>query len=211
MKKAIFFDLDGTLWNALTELTESWNFAMEENNLHYRFDFNTMQSYMGLTPLETVKLAFKDVDEKTGLKYFKICFNSEIKYLSKKPGKLYPHEEEVLKKLSQYYDLYVVSNADVGYIDNYMNACNMKKYYKGFLCAGDTNLDKSENIRYLMKKENIDRVIYVGDTKKDMEQSLKAGVDFIHASYGFGKIENPPYKINSLDELIDLVNCIFNK
>ena len=211
MKQAIFFDLDGTLRNALEELTESWNFAMEKNNLHYRFDTKMMQSCMGLTPLETVKLFFSDVDEKTGLKYFKICFDEEIKYLAKHPGKLYPHEEKVIAELSKNYDLYVVSNADVGYIDNYLVACKMGKYFKGSLCAGDTNLDKSENIKLLKNKEHIDQVIYVGDTKKDMEQTLLAGAEFIHASYGFGEIDNPPHKINNLDELIETINSVFIK
>lgn len=209
MRRALFFDLDGTLWDALIPLCESWNEAMENNNLPYRFDLPTMLSYMGLTPLETVHLAFKDVDEETGLKYFDICFQHEIKYLSIHPGKLYPHEEEVIAKLSNLCDLYVVSNADCGYIENYLNACGMAKYFKGHLCAGDTKLDKCDNIKLLKDKENIDEVIYIGDTNKDMIETLKAGVPFIHASYGFGKIDNPPYKITSLLELEDIVRKIF--
>ena len=34
---------------------------------------------------------------------------------------------------------------------------------------------------------------------------------FIHAAYGFGIIENDEYKINSLDELPDLIDNLFNK
>ena len=71
---------------------------------------------MGLTPLETVRLAFNDVSEKEGLKYFDICFEYEIKYLASHPGKLYPSEFEVLSLLSKTYPLYIVSNADKGYI-----------------------------------------------------------------------------------------------
>lgn len=210
MKKALFFDLDGTLRNALEPLKDSYNEAMKLNNLPYRFDLTKIQSYMGLTPIETVHLAFPDVDEETGLGYFKICFDHEIKYLAIHPGELFPNEEEVLSDLSSRYDLYVVSNADIGYIENYLNACNMSKYFKGHLCAGDTNKDKAFNIQYLKEKENIDKVIYIGDTNKDYIESTKAGVEFIHASYGFGEIKSCKYSIKSLKELPSLVDHIFN-
>ena len=46
--------------------------------------------------------------------------------------------------------------------------------------------------------------IYVGDTKGDMEASYYAGIPFVYASYGFGKVESFDYKINDISELLDL-------
>ena len=86
----------------------------------------------------------------------------------------------------------------------------MEKYFKGHLCAGDTKLAKWQNIQKLKKDEGIDEVIYVGDTLKDKNESMKAGVKFIHAAYGFGKIEDDPYKIEALVELPSLVEKLFN-
>ena len=209
MKQAIFFDLDGTLWDALIPLRDSYNLAMEKHGLHYRFDLDKVKSFMGLTPEETAVLVFDDVNLKLGLEYFYICLNAELEYLKVHPGKLYPHEEDMLKELSKDYDLYLLSNADKGYIEKYLDGYNFHKYFKGHLCAGDTGLDKKENIKYLMNKEKIDQVIYVGDTKKDMEQSKEAGVEFIHAAYGFGKIENAKYSISNLLELGKVVKKVF--
>lgn len=209
MNRAIFFDLDGTLWDALEPITKSWNNSMEINNLKYRFSKEDIKSVMGLTPLETVDKLFNDVEPKLGYKYFDICVRGEIAYLALNPGKLYPHEKEVLAKLKEEYNLYIVSNSDKGYIENYLNACNTKDFFKGHLCAGDTSLDKGQNIRILMEKEGIDEVIYVGDTFKDYLECQKANVHFVHASYGFGKIDNCVNKIDSLDELISLVHKIF--
>lgn len=208
-KKAILFDLDGTLWNALDIITEAWNKAMKEHNLKYSFSLETMKSFMGLTPKETAPLAFKDVDLNKGLEYFVLCLNEEIKYLRVHPGKLYENEEEVLKELSKHYPLFIVSNSDKGYIEDYLNAYDFNKYFKDHVCAGDTDLEKWQNILYIKNKYQLEEIIYVGDTKKDLNESIKAGVKFIHASYGFGEIEEEVNKINKLKELPDLIKKVF--
>jgi phosphoglycolate phosphatase len=211
MKKAIFFDLDGTLWDAINEIKDSWNEAMKELHEPYSFTYEKMKSFMGLTPLETVPLAFPGVSIDKGLKLFKACFNNEIKYLKTHLGKLYPNEEIILKELSKKYSLYIVSNADVGYIDNYVNGYQFNAIYDGLLCAGDTGFPKYKNIIYLKEKEKIDEVIYVGDTEKDLIESTKANVKFIHAAYGFGVIKDDKNYINSLKELPALVDKIFSE
>ena len=208
-KKAILFDLDGTLRNALDTITEAWNKAMKEHNLKYSFSLETMKSFMGLTPKETAPLAFKDVDLNKGLEYFELCLNEEIKYLRVHPGKLYEDEEEVLKELSKHYPLFIVSNSDKGYIEDYLNAYDFNKYFKDHVCAGDTDLEKWQNIFYIKNKYQLEEIIYVGDTKKDLNESIKAGVKFIHASYGFGEIEEEVLKISKLRELPDLIKKVF--
>ena len=208
-KKAILFDLDGTLWNALDTITEAWNKAMKEHNLKYSFSLETMKSFMGLTPKETAPLAFKDVDLNKGLEYFALCLNEEIKYLRVHPGKLYEDEEEVLKELSKHYPLFIVSNSDKGYIEDYLNAYDFNKYFKDHVCAGDTDLEKWQNILYIKNKYQLEEIIYVGDTKKDLNESIKAGVKFIHASYGFGQIEEEVLKTSKLKELPDLIKKVF--
>lgn len=211
MKKAIFFDLDGTLWDALLQITDSWNMTMIKNNYRYRFDVQIIKSYMGLTPEETCKLAFNDISLKEGLKIFKFLVEDEIVFLSKNPGKTYDYEDEVLENLSKKYDLFVVSNSDKGYVENYLSTCNKTKYFKGHICAGDTGLAKWQNIILLKEKEHIDKVIYVGDTLKDKNESEKANATFIHAKYGFGKIDDDCHEINGLQELPKLVEQIFEK
>lgn len=210
MKKSIFFDLDGTLWDAINQIKESWNLTMERLDQPFSFSFEMIKSTMGLTPLETLPITFPGLEEEKAMELFKECVKDEIKFLSKKPGTLYPNEEEVLSSLAQKYQLYVVSNSDVGYVENYLTSCHMEKYFKGHVCAGDTKLAKWQNILYLKEKEGIDEVIYVGDTLKDKIESRKANVQFIHASYGFGVIENDEFKITNLLELPLLVDKLFN-
>lgn len=212
MKKyALFFDLDGTLWDALTKIKDSYNLTMKNNNLPYSFSLKDVQGIMGLTPLETVKVFFKDdLNEKEGLELFKKMFLDELIYLKSNPGTLYQNEINVLNELNKKYDLFIVSNADKGYIETYLNVSKeLPLLFKDHLCAGDTFLDKKDNILLLKKKYNIDEIIYIGDTDKDRIESEKANVKFIHASYGFGKIEKKVNSISSLNELPTLVDKLF--
>lgn len=211
MKRAVFFDLDGTLWDALSQIRDSWNIAMEKENKPYRFSLSDIKSYMGLTPEETAPIAFINENDKDALALFYKCVDQEIKDLSVNPGKLYKDEEEVLKTLSHKYLLYVVSNAACGYIDNFIHGYHFEKYFYSFICSGDTHLDKHDNIKYLIKRDNLDEVIYVGDTYKDMMECKAANVTFIHTTYGFGQIDEKVYKIDNLLELPSLVTSIFDK
>lgn len=211
MKKAIFFDLDGTLWDALNQITISWNLTMEKFHYPYRFSLEDVKSIMGLTPEETCQLLFKDKSLKEGLDIFHLLVKEEINYLSKHPGIIYENEDQVLSVLNAKYDLYVISNSDKGYIENYLSTCNKEKYFKGHICASDLGLPKWKNILYVKKKEKIDEVIYVGDTLKDKIESERAHVKFIHAAYGFGKIDDDQVKINNLRELILKAEEVFDK
>lgn len=206
----LIFDLDGTLWDAIDPIMQSWNKAMSDNGKHYRFTYEMIKSYMGLTPIETVKLAFDDVCEEEGLHLFSICIKEEIKYLSTKPGIIYKKELETVEFLSKKYPLFIVSNCDSGYIENFLYGCNMKKYFLDYLCIGDTKKEKWENILLIKEKYNINKVIYIGDTLKDKTETLKANSLFIHAAYGFGQIENDEYFINSIDELPRIIEDILN-
>lgn len=211
MKQAIIFDLDGTLWNALSSICDSWNQTMIRLNKKYRFTIDIIQTHMGLTPEETGPIAFYDESFSDSMYLFKECVKDEIKYMASHPGKMYEGELEAIKELTKTYDLYIVSNADKGYVENYLYALNMKPFFKDYVQYGDTNLPKWKNILYIKEKHNINELVYVGDTKKDKEECLLADVPFIHARYGFGIIENEKYYIDSLKDLKTVVDKIFTK
>lgn len=83
-----------------------------------------------------------------------------------------------------------------------MEKLGLEEYISGHLCFGDTGTEKGETIRRLMRKHNIESAAYIGDTLGDMEAAEQAGIDFIHAAYGFG---NPPRYVAKIQQFNDLL------
>ena len=99
------------------------------------------------------------------------------------------------------YQLAVVSNCQRGYIDAFLASSGAGDLFLDYEEWERTGLTKGENIRLVMERNGYKKGIYIGDTKKDQEASIQAGIPFIHAAYGFGKSENPDGIINALTEL----------
>ncbi|MDD6307384.1 MAG: HAD family hydrolase, partial [Clostridiales bacterium] len=71
-------------------------------------------------------------------------------------------------------------------------------------CYGNNLLQKGENIRLVAERNGLESAVYVGDIQGDYDASKKAGVDFIHAAYGFGTIDTEVPRIEAFEELADL-------
>ncbi len=190
MNKGIIFDLDGTLWDSSEQVVTSWNMALAKRpETDLQITVADMKGYMGKTLEAIAELMMPEIELKLRLEIMKDCCDTEQKYLETHSGKLFPELEETLKKLSEKYKLFIVSNCQDGYIQTFF-ICNpqLKKYFSDFECPGRTGKGKGENIRLVFERNNLDKAIYVGDTQGDCDASDFAGVPFVHAAYGFGSI-----------------------
>lgn len=124
--------------------------------------------------------------------------------LLKEGGTLYPNTRETIINLSRKYKLYIVSNCVKGYIESFLNTSGLKAYFDDYESYGNTLLSKGENIKLVIERNNLKNPIYVGDTKGDMEASYYAGIPFVYATYGFGKVESFDYKINDISQLSNI-------
>ena len=203
MKKVgLIFDLDGTLWDATAPVAEAWQEVCREMiDPSFTLTKEETEKFMGLTMVEIGQRlsngVFRGVDFE---RFMKRCFDYEVEYLTTHPGDLYPHELEVLAELKkQGYPLFIVSNCQLGYIDNYLAI--VPPLFDGFLCYGHTNKEKSVTIAKMMEMAGLDAAIYIGDTAGDENASHKAGCPFIYARYGFGQSDNHEGVIDSFDDL----------
>ena len=109
------------------------------------------------------------------------------------------------------YDLYIVSNCQRGYIESFFAYHGLGRYFKDTECYGNNELEKSENIKLIVERNNIDEAVYVGDIQGDYDSSKKAGVKFIHAAYGFGTIDDDVPAIRKFSELPQVADRVFDE
>lgn len=199
----IIFDLDGTLWNTIIPTHKAANDIAKDNNLK-GITLDTIIDGMGKDKIYNAKNYYPEVDLNKALELLDKSSIKNNNYIKNKEASIYPNVEETLQKLSNKYNLYIVSNCfDNNYINNFKSYLNVD--FKDSIAAGSLNINKAEAIKLIIKNNNIDTAIYVGDTKLDYDSATEANIPFIYAQYGFGTIDNYKYSINSITELD---NCI---
>lgn len=208
MKKGIIFDVDGTLWDSCEVVAESWNVYLEKEapDVKVHLTDQDLRSVMGKTMTQIGDALFPMVSPERRTQVTEGCCVFEVDYLRKvRGGQVYPGVREVMERLAGEYHLYIVSNCQEGYIEDFIYWAGVGDLIEDFESFGNTGLEKYENIRLLAERNSLDAAVYVGDTQGDYESTCKAGLPFIHARYGFGKVdESLPY-INGLEELPRLV------
>lgn len=208
MKKGIIFDVDGTLWDSCEVVAESWNAYLEKEapDVKAHLTDQDLRRVMGKTMTQIGDALFPMVSPERRAQVTEGCCVFEVDYLRKvRGGQVYPGVREVMERLAGEYHLYIVSNCQEGYIEDFIYWAGVGDLIEDFESFGNTGLEKYENIRLLAERNSLDAAVYVGDTQGDYESTCKAGLPFIHARYGFGKVdESLPY-INGLEELPRLV------
>ena len=201
----IIFDVDGTLWDSTDSVADSWNLAIRENSsLDLTIDGEILQGLFGKTMTEIADALFPSLSEEERMNFIQICFDYENHYLKTHPGRMYDGVVDTVKKLSERYPLFIVSNCQCGYIEAMLNAFGLGPYIKDHLCFGETQTPKSQTILKLMERNALKDVVYVGDTQGDADACRDAGVPFIFAEYGFGEVPDAEVRIKALSELLTI-------
>ena len=201
-RDSIIFDLDGTLWNASETVVRAFNDSIRAIGFDINLTSQTVRDFSGMK-MDDIFTQYFSFVPKGKLKEFETIYaEKESQYLQQFGGELFPKVKETLEKLAENYRLFIVSNCMKGYIENFIEFFSFEDLFEDFECFGNDGLPKDKNIRMIVERNNLQNPVYVGDTIWDKESSEKAGVDFIHAAYGFGKIENPKVQIQNFEDLL---------
>ncbi|WP_324341929.1 hypothetical protein [Ruminococcus sp.] len=64
---------------------------------------------------------------------------------------------------------------------------------------------RGDNIALIVSRNGLDKAWYVGDIQGDYDSTMEAGIDFIHAAYGFGTIDHPVPELERFSDLPELM------
>ncbi|WP_226658093.1 HAD family hydrolase [Pseudalkalibacillus hwajinpoensis] len=186
---SIIFDLDGTIWDPIDTVLLAWNSRLKEySQITKKLTRTDFEGTMGLQMHDISLKLFPYLSEDVRTQVITECCAVEQGYLEKYGGFLYPQVEKVLNKLSQTYQLYIVSNCQDGYIESFYASHRLGKYFQDYENPGRTGLSKGENINLIIERNNLSAPIYVGDTEGDLKAARYARIPFIYAKYGFGDV-----------------------
>lgn len=210
MKKGIIFDVDGTLWDACAVIADSWNDYLRKyvTDVDVVLTEQDMRGVMGMTMKDIVDTLLPMIEEKHRREISAEIFAYEVEYMKEQGGVIYPDTAETLRELAKDYHIYICSNCQSGYIDDFILHAGVSDIVEDFISYGDTEKTKDYNIRLVAERNHLDQAVYVGDTQGDYDSTTKAGLPFIFAGYGMGQVKQEVLTISSMKELPEAVRQI---
>lgn len=184
----IIFDLDGTLLDTLSDLSDSVNYALTKLNFETRTT-TEICSFIGNGVERLIELS---LPENTSSEIYDECllvFKNHYSTNLRNKTKPYNGTIEVLQNLKENnYKLAIVSNKFQDGVENLSNY-----YFNYYIDLAIGHLPERRKKPYpdaLMKAIddlNVDKnnCLYIGDSEVDFETAKNCGVDFVGVTWGF--------------------------
>ena len=195
-KKLIIFDLDGVIINSKESMSLAWSSVRRE--LKSKISFKKYFDCIGLPFFQILKkIEFDKEYDKAHFIYNKTAIDNQNKI------KLYPGAKKIINDLYKKKITCLVTSKSKIRTKKILKKFNLKFNY--IFCPEDfTPFKPNPKIIINLKNKlnlNLSEIVYIGDMPIDQKFAKRAGVDFIHASYGYGKHVKLKNRIHDLKEL----------
>ena len=143
----IIFDVDGTLWDSTPIVAEAWTQAVLECGIKDRIvTAGELKQLFGKTMSVIAASLFPEASKEVQEIILEKCCVYEEEALEENQQDIcYPDVREVIKQLAKTYDLYIVSNCQCGYIEQFLRKTQLEAYIKDIECFGNTGKNKGES------------------------------------------------------------------
>src|SRR5262249_37282930 len=137
----IIFDLDGTLWDASAACIIAWNNTLKQTGDGFPVVDEKMVAGFSGRMLEDILAAhFKSIQPQQHEEFIRRYAIEEAQQMHKLGGTLFPDTKESLENLAREFPLFIVSNCQKGYIENFLQQYELGNLFSDFESSGNTRL-----------------------------------------------------------------------
>jgi len=194
-KKAILFDLDGTLIDSVPDLASAVNYMLEELGRD-TFIEDTIRHWVGNGAQILVKRALSgdsEIDDTIDEELFSRAMDIFLGYYSKNLSigtTPYAGVPETLKKLDRNgYRLAIVTNKPFGFIRPILEGLELEDLFEIYIGGDSLDRKKPDPLPLLHICErlglSIDECVMVGDSRNDIVAANESGMQSIGVTYGY--------------------------
>jgi len=195
--KTYIFDLDGVLIDSKHMMEQSWDLCKLEHELTQ--PFSEYFKYIGLP--------FKDILTNLGINEnhdaIKHSYDKTSIELMEHCLEFYPDVEDTLKELKKDNKIAVVTSKTAERTKLILEKLDVEFDYVVSPKIGLRGKPAPDQILFCLAMLNVDPqdAVYVGDMQVDYWAAERAGIDFIYAKYGYGKVKCE-HSVNQIEQLI---------
>jgi len=199
----IIFDLDGTLWDASEASAKGWTAALLSCRiLGCDISATDIKGVSGKPFQDCVEALVPRASISSRPDVFVALEAYERSSLEEHGGVAYEGVVEGIPRLAQHYDLFLVSNCQQWYLECFWKQFRLQPFFTDWDCHGASRLSKAMMIEAMVRRHDLAKPIYVGDTGGDKRAADDAEIDFAHVSYGFGHVGGPSVTFSSFGDLV---------
>ncbi len=187
MKKAVLFDLDGTLVNSLCDLCDAVNYMLDKMELKNR-SLDEVRQFVGngIDMLVRRAVGEREFDFDTAMAYYREYYDA---HLCSKTAPYQGIEQAVKELKARDFKLAVVTNKA-----QYAAEAIVSHYFgSSFDAVVGADLSKrrkkpyTDPVELALKTLNVsvNDAVFVGDSEVDIKTAENAGMDFVGAAWGF--------------------------
>lgn len=187
---SIILDVDGTIWDTTPIVAKAWNKAIEKLFPQVpRVTADILKGQFGKTMDVIGRNLFEELTAEEQKKLLdQCCIEEQVALEENQENITYSGVVETIRALAAKVPVFIVSNCQAGYIELVIKKLGIADCITDFECFGNNGLPKDKNIRLVVERNGLKVPVYVGDTQGDFDACKLAGVPFIWAEYGFGKV-----------------------